>query len=240
MLAMTLTEPGSPLHPEHRPTPEPGPGEVRLRVKACGVCRTDLHVVDGELTQRRPSIVPGHEIVGVIEAVGPGVARHLGERVGAAWLAETCGHCRYCLAGEENLCDAPGFNGWTRDGGYADQAIVRADFCFPIPDGYSDAQAAPLLCAGLIGYRSWTKACEGRPVAALGLYGFGAAAHLLAQLAIWKGQAVYAFTRPGDAAAQALAHKLGCVWAGGSDQRPPDELDAAIIFAPAGALVPRR
>jgi alcohol dehydrogenase, propanol-preferring len=239
MFAMAFAGPHARLRPEQRPSREPGPGELRLKVRACGVCRTDLHVVDGDLPIRRPSIVPGHEIVGVIEAVGVGVEAHrLGERVGAAWLAETCGHCAYCLAGEENLCDTPGFNGWTRDGGFADEAIVRADFCFPIPDSYADAQAAPLMCAGLIGYRSWIKACEGRPVRALGLYGFGAAAHLLAQLAIWSGQAVYAFTRRGDLAAQALALELGCAWAGASDERPPVELDAAIIFAPAGELVP--
>lgn len=239
MRAMVLHETGTPLRPEIRPDPQPGPGELRLRVRACGVCRTDLHVVDGELPRVREAVVPGHEIVGVVEAVGPGVdPARIGERVGAPWLGETCGRCRYCQEGEENLCDAPGFNGWTRDGGYADTVVVRADFCFPIPEGYSDAEAAPLLCAGLIGYRAWTKACAGRPVRRLGLYGFGAAAHLLAQLAIWKGQEVYGFTRPGDDPAQALARRLGCVWAGGSDQAPPDELDAAIIFAPTGPLVP--
>jgi alcohol dehydrogenase, propanol-preferring len=183
--------------------------------------------------------VPGHEIVGAVEAAGPGVAGvEVGQRMGAAWLADTCGVCRYCKDGEENLCDAPGFHGWTRDGGYADQVVARADFCFPIPEAYSDAAAAPLMCAGLIGYRAWRKAGEGRRVDRLGLYGFGAAAHLLAQLATRQGQAVYAFTRSGDGAAQALARRLGCVWAGGSDERPPEELDAAIIFAPVGGLVP--
>jgi propanol-preferring alcohol dehydrogenase len=212
---------------------------VRLAVAACGVCRTDLHVLDGELAPVRPSVIPGHEIVGRIEAIGPGVegVAH-GDRLGAPWLGETCGRCRYCLAGEENLCDAPGFNGWTRNGGYAEKVVVRADYCFPIPPGLPDEEAAPLMCAGLIGYRAWKKAGEGRPVERLGLYGFGAAAHLLAQLAIFKGQSVYAFTRGGDAAAQALARRLGCRWAGGSDEAPPEPLDAAIIFAPVGALVP--
>jgi propanol-preferring alcohol dehydrogenase len=239
MLAMVLRRAGAPLQPEARPDPQPGPGEVRIRVRACGVCRTDLHVVDGELPMRRASVVPGHEIVGVVDALGPGVeSRTLGERVGAPWLGETCGRCRYCRDDQENLCDAPGFNGWTRDGGYADAAVVRADFCFPIPKAYSDVEAAPLMCAGLIGYRSWRMACEPRPVARLGLYGFGAAAHLLAQLASWRGQAVYAFTRSGDAAAQGLARRLGCAWAGGSEEAPPEPLDAAIIFAPVGGLVP--
>jgi propanol-preferring alcohol dehydrogenase len=239
MLAMVLHAPGTPLQPERRPDPEPGPGEVRLRVKACGVCRTDLHVVDGDLAMRRPSIVPGHEIVGVVEAAGAGVAGlAVGDRVGVPWLGETCGRCRYCRDAAENLCDAPGFTGWTRDGGYADVVVARADFCFPIPAAYSDAEAAPLMCAGLIGYRSWMKAQADRKVERLGLYGFGAAAHLLAQLAIWSGQVVYAFTRQGDAAAQQLARDLGCAWAGDSDTPPPEELDAAIIFAPVGALVP--
>lgn len=239
MFAMVSTAPGAPLTAERRADPQPGAGEVRLRVLACGVCRTDLHVVDGDLPQRRPSIVPGHEIVGVVEALGAGVEGvAIGERLGAAWLGQTCGRCRYCAEAEENLCDAPAFTGWTRDGGYADVVIARADFCFPIPEAFSDAEAAPLMCAGLIGYRSWRKAQEGRTVQRLGLYGFGAAAHLLAQLAIWTGQEVYAFTRPGDAAAQALARDLGCRWAGGSDETPPQALDAAIIFAPVGPLVP--
>lgn len=239
MFAMVLSRRGGPLQAEQRLDPQPGPGEVRLRVRACGVCRTDLHVVDGDLPMVRPTVVPGHEIVGVVDAVGPGVDGVVpGDRLGAPWLGSTCGHCRYCRDHEENLCDEPGFNGWTRDGGYADQVIARAEFCFPIPDVFTDAEAAPLLCAGLIGYRSWRKACEGRAVSRLGLYGFGAAAHLLAQLAIWRGQAVYAFTRDGDAAAQALALQLGCRWAGASGDRPPEPLDAAIIFAPVGDLVP--
>ncbi|HZZ89769.1 MAG TPA: zinc-dependent alcohol dehydrogenase family protein [Caulobacteraceae bacterium] len=238
MRAMTLHQIGQPLRTEQRRSPRPGPGEVRLRVLACGVCRTDLHVVDGDLPMRKPGIVPGHEIVGRVVEVGDGVAIRVGERVGAAWLAETCGHCDYCRFGRENLCDAPEFNGWTHDGGYADETVVREDFCYPIPDAFADAEAAPLMCAGLIGYRSWVKACEGAPVRTLGLYGFGAAAHLLAQLATWRGQQVYAFTRPGDGAAQAQARDLGCIWAGGSDEAPAVGLDAAIIFAPAGALVP--
>jgi propanol-preferring alcohol dehydrogenase len=239
MFAMALKQPKTPLVAENRTLPEPGPGQLRLGVLACGVCRTDLHVVDGELAMLRPTIVPGHEIVGTVEAVGDGVSERLiGQRLGAGWLGQTCGHCRYCLAGEENLCDTPGFNGWTLDGGYAEATIVRADFCFPIPDAYSAAEAAPLMCAGLIGYRSWVKACKDRPVSRLGLYGFGAAGHLLAQLATWKGQQIYAFTRAGDVEAQSLAKAVGCVWAGGSDERPPGELDAAIIFAPTGGLVP--
>ncbi len=239
MHAMVLTAPGAPLVAQDRADPQPGPGEVRLRVRACGVCRTDLHIADGELPPQRPAIVLGHEVVGIVDAVGAGVAGvTVGDRLGVPWLGETCGHCRYCRAGQENLCDTPGFTGWTRDGGYADVMVARADFCFPIPDGFSDAEAAPLLCAGLIGYRSWRKAAEGGPVERLGLYGFGAAAHLLAQLAMFEGQAVYAFTRPGDAAAQGLAWELGCVWAGGSDEMPPEPLDAAILFAPVGALVP--
>jgi len=239
MLAMVHRPPDRRLCEEVRPDPEPGPGELRLKLLACGVCRTDLHVVDGDLAPARPSVVPGHEVIGLVEAVGADVAGvTVGQRLGVPWLGETCGRCRYCLAGEENLCDAPGFTGWTRDGGYAEKLIARADFCFPIPPGIPDAEAAPLMCAGLIGYRSWKKACEGRPVERLGLYGFGAAAHLLAQLAIWKGQQVYAFTRKGDAAAQDLARTLGCRWAGGSDEAAPEELDAAIIFAPVGDLVP--
>jgi propanol-preferring alcohol dehydrogenase len=239
MYAMVLTAPNTPLVGERRPEPQPGPGELRLRVLVCGVCRTDLHVVDGELPQLKSPIVPGHEIIGRVEAVGEGVAAvSLGARMGVPWLGETCGRCAYCLAGEENLCDRPGFTGWTRDGGYADTVVARADYCFPIPDGYGDAEAAPLMCAGLIGYRSWRKACEGRPVKRLGLYGFGAAAHLLAQLAVWSGQEVHAFTRTGDGAAQALACELGCRWVGGSEEAPPQPLDAAIIFAPVGGLVP--
>lgn len=239
MFAMTLSAPGRALEPVERPDPLPGPGEVRLRVCACGVCRTDLHVVDGELSGGPLPIIPGHEIVGVVEAVGEGVDQaRLGQRLGVPWLGRACGRCRYCVEGEENLCDAPLFTGWTRDGGYADQVVADARFCFPIPDAYDDAEAAPLLCAGLIGFRCWRKAQAARPVRRLGLYGFGAAAHLLTQLAQSQGQSVYAYTRPGDAPAQAFARDLGCAWAGGSDERAPDELDAAILFAPAGETVP--
>jgi alcohol dehydrogenase, propanol-preferring len=239
MLGMVLRTRGGPLVAEALSDPEPGPGELRLRVRACGVCRTDLHVVDGDLAARRPSIIPGHEIVGVVDAMGPGVTDvTIGERRGVPWLGGVCGACRYCREGQENLCDDPVFTGWTRDGGYADAVIARADFTVALPAGLSDVEAAPLLCAGLIGYRAWCMACEARPVERLGLYGFGAAAHLLAQLAVHERQAVYAFTRDGDAAAQQLARELGCAWAGGSGERPEDELDAAIIFAPVGALVP--
>ena len=240
MFAMSLAHPGEPLRPDHRGDPAPGPGEIRLKVCACGVCRTDLHVVDGELAEQRSPIIPGHEIVGVVTALGQDVVGvDLGDRLGVPWLGRTCGVCRYCRSGEENLCERPEFTGWTRDGGYADTVVADARYAFSIPGGYTDAEAAPLLCAGLIGFRSWRKACEGRPVERLGLYGFGAAAHLLAQLARFEGQAVYAFTRDGDEAAQGLARSLGCVWAGGSSQRPPEALDAAIIFAPVGALVPQ-
>ncbi|WP_374470012.1 zinc-dependent alcohol dehydrogenase family protein [Phenylobacterium sp.] len=239
MFGMVLQAVGEPLRCEARPDPQPGPGELRLRVRACGVCRTDLHVVDGELPPRRDSVIPGHEIVGVVDAIGPGVTGvALGERRGVPWLGDTCGRCRYCREGRENLCDAPGFTGWTRDGGYADTVIARADFSFPLPAGLSDTEAAPLMCAGLIGYRCWRKAAEAGPVARLGLYGFGAAAHLLAQLALHEGQQVHAFTRAGDAAAQNLARALGCAWAGASEDAPPEPLDAAIIFAPVGDLVP--
>jgi propanol-preferring alcohol dehydrogenase len=240
VFAMSLSAPGERLNPERRQDPIPGAGEIRLRVCACGVCRTDLHVADGDLPPRRRPIVPGHEIVGVVEALGPGVEGvALGDRLGVPWLGRTCGTCRYCRAGEENLCDRPEFTGWTRDGGYADQVVADARYAFPLPAGYSDAEAAPLLCAGLIGFRAWRKACEDRPVTRLGLYGFGAAAHLLAQLAIHEGQEVHAFTRDGDEAAQGLARSLGCAWAGGSSAASPVELDAAIIFAPVGALVPQ-
>jgi propanol-preferring alcohol dehydrogenase len=239
MLGMVLQTPRTPLVAVECADPDPGPGELRLRVRACGVCRTDLHVVDGDLASRRARVIPGHEVVGIVEAIGPsveGVA--VGERRGVPWLGGTCGTCAYCREGRENLCDAPEFTGWTRDGGYADTIIARADYSFPLPDELSDLQAAPLLCAGLIGFRAWRMACEAAPVRRLGLYGFGAAAHLLAQLAIHEGQAVYAFTRAGDDLAQDLARRLGCAWAGASEARPPEPLDAAIIFAPVGGLVP--
>jgi len=238
MLGMVLRTARTRLVAEARPDPEPGPGEVRLRVRACGVCRTDLHVVDGDLAWHG-AVIPGHEIVGRIDALGPGVTGvALGERRGVPWLGGTCGTCPYCREGRENLCDAPEFTGWTRDGGYADTVIVRADYCFALPQDLTDAEVAPLLCAGLIGFRAWRLASEVHPVRRLGLYGFGAAAHLLAQLAVHQGQEVYAFTRDGDASAQALARQLGCVWAGGSGETPPERLDAAILFAPVGGLVP--
>jgi propanol-preferring alcohol dehydrogenase len=236
MRAMVLDAPGAPLVMRERPTPQPGPGEILVEVGACGVCRTDLHVVDGELSGPKLPLVPGHEIVGRVGAMGEGVAGfRSGERVGVPWLGATCGVCRYCRAGAENLCDAPLFTGYTRDGGYATHAVADARYCFALPDAPDDAAVAPLLCAGLIGWRSYRMAGEG---AALGLYGFGAAAHILAQVAAWQGRRVYAFTRAGDAEAQRFARALGAVWAGGSEELPPEPLDAAIIFAPVGALVP--
>jgi propanol-preferring alcohol dehydrogenase len=236
MRAMVLDQPGRPLVMRERSVPQPGPGEILVAVSACGVCRTDLHVVDGELPHPKLPIVPGHEIVGRVVALGGGVAGFaIGQRVGIPWLGATCGVCPYCRADRENLCDAPLFTGYTHDGGYATHAVADARYCFALPDGFNDAAAAPLLCAGLIGWRSYRMAGEG---AALGIYGFGAAAHILAQVAVWQGRRVHAFTRAGDAAAQAFARSLGAVWAGGSDERPPEPLDAAIIFAPVGALVP--
>ena len=237
MQAMVLHVPGQPLRLEERPEPEPGRGEIVLRVEACAVCRTDLHVVDGELPQIHLPIVPGHEIVGTVERVGLDVhGWRPGERVGLPWLAHTCGHCDYCRLGRENLCDAPLFTGYTRDGGFATHVTAEAAFCLHL--GWVDdaVHAAPLLCAGLIGWRSLRMA--GADALRLGLYGFGAAAHLIVQVARHEGREVYAFTRPGDIAAQAFARTLGAVWAGGSDKRPPQPLDAAIIFAPVGELVP--
>ena len=236
MRAMFLEQPGRALVMRECPTPEPGPGEIRLTVSACGVCRTDLHVVDGDLPNPKLPIIPGHEIVGRVEAVGAGVTDIApGTRIGVPWLGHTCGACPYCTGGHENLCDAPLFTGYTRDGGFATHAIADARYGFPLPDDLDDAHAAPLLCAGLIGWRSYRMAGEG---VALGIYGFGAAAHILAQVARWQGRRVYAFTRPGDTAAQDFARSLGVVWAGDSGEPPPEPLDAAIIFAPVGALVP--
>jgi alcohol dehydrogenase, propanol-preferring len=233
---MVLGRPGQPLVLRERPVPRPRPGEILVAVSACGVCRTDLHVIDGELPHPKLPIVPGHEIVGRVAALGHGVAGfEVGQRVGIPWLGATCGVCPYCRADRENLCDTPLFTGYTRDGGYATHAVADARYCFALPDGLDDAATAPLLCAGLIGWRSYRMAGEG---AALGLYGFGAAAHILAQVAVWQGRRVYAFTRAGDTAAQTFARKLGAVWAGGSDETPPEPLDAAVIFAPVGALVP--
>lgn len=234
--AMVLTAPGQPLVLAERLVPRPGPGEILLRVHACGVCRTDLHIVDGELTEPVLPLVPGHEIVGVVVACGAGVTRFAtGDRVGVPWLGSTCGTCPYCGGGRENLCDAPIFTGYTRDGGYAEHAVADARYCFALPPSLDDVHAAPLLCAGLIGYRALRLAGDARR---LGIYGFGAAAHVIAQVALWQGRAVYAFTRPGDLGGQAFARSLGCGWAGDSTQPPPEPLDAALIFAPVGALVP--
>ena len=236
MHAMVLKQIGGPLEWTELPDRQPGAGEIRVRIGACGVCRTDLHVFDGELPEQRLPIVPGHEIVGRVDALGPGVeGLRIGERVGVPWLGHTCGHCRYCLGAQENLCDQPQFTGYTRDGGFATATIADARFAFPLGEQGSDQSLAPLLCAGLIGWRALVMAGEGKR---LGLYGFGAAAHILAQVAAWQGRGVYAFTRAGDLASQAFARSLGAVWAGGADERPPHELDAAILFAPVGALVP--
>jgi alcohol dehydrogenase, propanol-preferring len=237
MRAMVLERPGEPLKFVERPDPRPANGEVRIHVGACGVCRTDLHVVDGELPNPKLPIVPGHEIVGRIDIMGGGRfgTLEIGRRVGVPWLGRTCGHCRYCLEGRENLCDQPLFTGYTVDGGYATHTLADARFCFPLGEQGDDVEVAPLLCAGLIGWRSYKIAGEGRT---LGLYGFGAAAHILAQVASWQGRRIFAFTRSGDVTSQDFARSLGAVWAGGSDEPPPEPLDAAIIFAPVGSLVP--
>jgi propanol-preferring alcohol dehydrogenase len=237
MRAMVLTVPRRPLVEEQRVMPKPAQAEILVSVEACAVCRTDLHVVDGELPNPRLPLIPGHEIVGRVTALGAGATEfELGQRVGIPWLGHTCGCCAYCRSGDENLCDQPSFTGYTRDGGFATHVVADARFAFAL-DGFADpVAAAPLMCAGLIGWRCLKKAGEGRRI---GLYGFGAAAHILAQVCRWQGREVYAFTSPGDAAAQAHARSLGVCWAGGSDQAPPAALDAAIIFAPVGALVPR-
>lgn len=236
MQAMVLEKPGTPLRLMNVPDPEPRSGQVLVKVAACGVCRTDLHVANGELDEPKLPLVLGHEIVGRVEAIGPDVRRfRAGDRVGVPWLGHTCGCCIYCATGHENLCDAPKFTGYQIDGGYAEYAVAEADYCFPLPESYSDAAAAPLLCAGLIGYRSLRMAGATRTI---GIYGFGAAAHIVAQVAQSEQREVYAFTRPGDTEAQAFARNLGCVWAGSSDERPPVSLEAAIIFAPVGTLVP--
>lgn len=235
MVAMQLDAPGQPLRAVHRPIPVPGPGQILIEVSACGICRTDLHVIDGDIRGPMP-IVPGHEVIGRVAQVGGGAFGFVrGQRVGVPWLGHTCGSCFYCNAGMENLCDLPQFTGFTRDGGFASHLVADARFCFAIPDIFSDIEAAPLMCAGLIGHRSYRMAGE---AARLGLYGFGAAAHIMAQLAVADGRRVYAFTRPDDGAAQNFARELGCTWAGGSGEAPPSELDAAIIFAAVGALVP--
>ncbi len=236
MRAMSARAVGQPLVWEERQTPAPGPGELLIRVEACGVCRTDLHVIDGELAQPRYPIVPGHEAVGIVERLGAGVAGFaVGERVGAPWMARTCGHCFYCDEGRENLCDHPQFRGYTRDGGYATHMLADPAFLIPLPADADPVATAPLLCAGLIGWRCLKFAGGARRI---GLYGFGAAAHIVAQLCRHEGREVYAFTRSGDLQAQAFARKIGAAWAGGSEEAPPAPLDAAILFAPVGELVP--
>ncbi len=236
MKAMQLGAPKTALKLVDLPTPRPGRGQLLIKVRACGVCRTDLHVVDGELARGKLPIVPGHEIVGVVVEKGDGVERFAtGERVGVPWLGSTCGTCVYCTGGRENLCDAARFTGYHLDGGYAEYTVADQRYCFAIPKEYDDAGAAPLLCAGLIGYRSLDMAGNAKR---LGIYGFGAAAHIVAQVARFQGRRIFAFTKPGDASGQAFARELGAEWAGASTARPPEELDAAIIFAPVGALVP--
>ncbi len=235
MKAMQLAAPGTPLVAADLPVPRAGPGELLIKVRACGVCRTDLHVVDGELTGGKLPIIPGHEIVGTVVANGDGAQRFAtGTRVGVPWLGYTCGACAYCARGRENLCDSARFTGYHVDGGYAEYTVADQRYCFAIPAEYDDVAAAPLLCAGLIGYRSLVMAGDGER---LGIYGFGAAAHIVAQVARHQGRRVFAFTRPGDAGGQTFAKALGATWAGDSSAQPPEELDAAIIFAPAGPLV---
>lgn len=236
MKAMLLDAPGQPLRSAEVPDPVPGPGELLLRVSACAVCRTDLHVIDGDLPRPKLPLVLGHEIVGVVEAVGAGeVPFAAGDRVGVPWLGSTCGTCRFCREGSENLCDDARFTGYDRDGGFAEKAVADARFAFRVPDAFADVEAAPLLCAGLIGHRTLRMAGDPRTV---GIWGFGAAAHLVAQVARFEGREVFAFTRPGDAGAQRFARELGAAWAGGSDELAPEPLDAALVFAPVGALVP--
>ena len=236
MHAMVLTAPGLPLRLETRKDPAPGRGDVCVEVGACGVCRTDLHVVDGELPGIAYPIVPGHEVVGRVRALGSGVTSlAIGERVGVPWLGYTCGECPYCRNSQENLCDRPRFTGYTRDGGFATHIVADARYCFPLGEASDDVAIAPLLCAGLIGWRSLVMAGEGKR---LGIFGFGAAGHIIAQVARWQGRSVYAFTRQGDAEAQSLARSLGAEWTGSSADAPPAPLNAAIIFAPVGALVP--
>jgi propanol-preferring alcohol dehydrogenase len=236
MHAMVLNRIGAALEWTEPPDPQPGPGEIRIKVSACGVCRTDLHVVDGELPDPQVPIIPGHEIVGRIDTIGTGVqGLNIGERVGIPWLGHTCGVCPYCIGGQENLCDYPRFTGYTRNGGFATATIADARFAFPLGETGADVALAPLLCAGLIGWRSLVIAGKGEK---LGLYGFGAAAHILVQVAKRQGRSVYAFTRPGDTATQDFARQLGAAWVGGSDEMPPELLDAAIIFATVGDLVP--
>ncbi len=237
MQAMVLQKPGGPLEPSEMPIPKPGPDQILIQVHACGVCRTDLHILDGELPNPKLPLIPGHEIVGRVVQMGERAQSfRIGDRVGVPWLGSTCGQCSFCQNGKENLCDKPGFTGYTLDGGYAEYAVADKRYCFHLPENYSDTAAAPLLCAGLIGYRSYRMA--GENLKRLGIYGFGAAAHIIAQIAIHEGKQVFAFTRPGDAGAQHFAIRLGATWAGDSTEMPPKPLDAAIIFAPIGSLVP--
>lgn len=237
MPAMVLEEPGGELRLKEVPVPRPGPDQVLVKVRFCGVCRTDLHIVDGELSAPKLPLIPGHEIVGAVAEVGTRVTEfRRGERIGVPWLGHTCGTCPSCLKGRENLCDRPLFTGYTLDGGYAGYAVADRRYCFRLPESYGDAEAAPLLCAGLIGYRTYRMAGEG--VERLGIYGFGAAAHIVAQIALHEGKRVYAFTRPGDTAGQEFARRCGAAWVGGADELPPEPLDAALLFAPAGELVP--
>lgn len=236
MRAMVLEATGKPLHLSEIPLPKPGPEQVLLRVHACGVCRTDLHIVDGDLERPKLPLILGHQIVGRVVALGERVTRFkVGERLGIPWLGFTDGTCDYCRRGQENLCDNPLFTGYTLDGGFAEYTVADQRYCFSLPESYSDVEAAPLLCAGLIGYRTYRLAGEHND--RLGIYGFGSAAHIIAQIAVHQGKRVYAFTRPGDTAAQAFARQLGAVWTGGSDETPPEALDAALIFAPVGALI---
>lgn len=236
MRAMVLERVGHRLRACTVPVPAPGPGQIRIEVSTCGVCRTDLHVIDGELPSPKPLLIPGHEVIGRVDALGPGAEDfRIGERLGVPWLGKTCGACAYCQTSRENLCDFPGFHGYTLDGGYARYMIAESAYCFRIPDRYDDEHAAPLLCAGLIGFRSLRMAGDPHRI---GIYGFGAAAHIVTQIAVAEGRRVHAFTQPGDVAAQRLALDVGAVWAGGSDAMPTEQLDAALIFAPVGTLVP--
>ena len=236
MRAMVLEKPGAALRLAELPQPTYGADDILLKVHACGVCRTDLHILDGELSEPKLPLIPGHEIVGSIVAKGSNVTRfQIGQRVGVPWLGRTCGHCRYCTSGRENLCDDARFTGYTLNGGYAEFAAADQHYCFAIPESYGDAEAAPLLCAGLIGYRALSAAGDAQRI---GIYGFGAAAHIIAQVANWQGRKVFAFTKPGDAEGQQFARELGAAWAGDSNAAPPEPLDAAILFAPVGALIP--
>ena len=236
MKAMVFEGTGSPLQPRDLPVPKPGPGQVLIKVHACGVCRTDLHILDGDLKGPKLPLIPGHEIVGIVTEIGEGVERiSTGQRIGVPWMGSTCGSCTFCSKGRENLCEMAAFTGYQIDGGYSEYTLANHRYCFPIPENYSAAGAAPLLCAGLIGYRSFRMTGDSPRI---GLYGFGAAAHIILQVARHEGRQVYAFTRPGNTLGQAFARSMGAVWAGGSDSKPPEPLDAAIIFAPAGGLVP--